>query len=152
MKFNDRIIGILAVLGGFAIIVGTLEFRSIPGQQFGSAFFPRIVGAATIIVGLIQFFTAAPGPWIQIREELRSRDTLSKLMVIAVVIFWFVAVEPLGFLLTTALVTALLASTLGARPISAIVVSLGLPVLLHAIFGMLLRVPLPRGLIEGWLT
>nr|WP_321443769.1 tripartite tricarboxylate transporter TctB family protein [uncultured Cohaesibacter sp.] len=152
MKFNDRIIGILAVLSGIAIIAGTLEFRSIQGQQFGSAFFPRIVGATTIIVGLIQFFAAAPGPWIQIREELRNRDTLSKLMVIAVVIFWLFAVEPLGFLLTTALVTALLASTLGARPMSTIVVALGLPVLLHAIFGMLLRVPLPRGLIEGWLT
>ena len=33
------------------VIAGTLGFRELPGQQFGSAFFPRIVDAMAIFAG-----------------------------------------------------------------------------------------------------
>ena len=52
MQINDRIIGLLAILGGIAVIIGTLGFREIPGQQFGSAFFPRLLGGALILCGI----------------------------------------------------------------------------------------------------
>lgn len=152
MKLNDRIIGLIAIIGGIAIISGTFGFRAVPGQQFGSAFFPRIVGAATILAGLAQIAVATPGPLLAIAPALRGRDALCKLAVVVLVVFWLMSVQSLGFLLCTALVVAALALILGARPLPAAGVALGLPVLLHLIFGTLLRVPLPRGLIEGWLA
>lgn len=152
MKFNDRMIGLIAILGGVAIIAGTFGFRSVPGQQFGSAFFPRIVGMATILVGLAQIIVATPGPLLRIADDLRDRDAFCKLAVIAGVLIWLFTVQSLGFLLTTALLTGVLALIFGARPGSAAIVAIGLPILLHLIFSTLLRVPLPRGLIEGWLA
>lgn len=151
MKFSDRWIGILAILGGLAIISGTFGFREVPGQQFGSGFFPRIVGGAAILTGLIQILIATPAPALRIAPELRSRDALLKLGVLGAVIFWLLAVNSLGFLLTTTIIAFALAVALGARPLPALAVSAGLSLLLHAIFGVLLRVPLPRGVIEGLL-
>ncbi|MFV0360970.1 tripartite tricarboxylate transporter TctB family protein [Tropicimonas sp.] len=152
MKLNDRLIGLIAILGGIAIIAGTLGFREAPGQQFGSAFFPRIVGGAAILVGIVQMAVAAPGPPIRIAPELRSADAFCKLAVLVLVVFWLLAVQSLGFLLTTSLVVLLLALVLGARPLPALLTAAGIPVLLHAIFALLLRVPLPRGVLEAWLT
>lgn len=152
MKLGDRWIGILAILGGLAIISGTFGFREVPGQQFGSGFFPRIVGGAAILTGLVQILIATPAPALRIAPELRSRDALLKLAVLAAVIFWLLTVNMLGFLLTTALVALALSLVLGARPLPALAVAAGLSVLLHVIFAVLLRVPLPRGVIEGWLT
>ena len=150
MKFNDRVIGILAILGGIAIISGTFGFREAPGQQFGSGFFPRIVGAAAMLAGLVQVLAARDrGPWIRIAPELRSRDAFLKLGVLAAVVFWLLTVQMLGFLLTTTLV---LSVAMGARPLPATGVAAGLAALLWLVFGMVLRVPLPRGLIEGLMS
>ncbi|QRF69117.1 tripartite tricarboxylate transporter TctB family protein [Ponticoccus alexandrii] len=152
MKFNDRMIGLLAILGGLAIIAGTFGFRAVPGQQFGSAFFPRIVGVATILAGFVQIIVATPGPFLRIADDLRNRDALCKLAVVAGVVIWLLTVQSLGFLLTTGLLTGALALIFGARPAPAAMVAIGLPILLHLIFSSLLRVPLPRGVIEGWLA
>ncbi|HBM59740.1 MAG TPA: hypothetical protein DD444_11160 [Citreicella sp.] len=153
MKFNDRVIGILAILGGIAIISGTFGFREAPGQQFGSGFFPRIVGAAAMLAGLVQVLAARDrGPWIRIAPELRSRDAFLKLGVLAAVVFWLLTVQMLGFLLTTTLVALVLSVAMGARPLPATGVAAGLAALLWLVFGMVLRVPLPRGLIEGLMS
>lgn len=152
MKINDRLIGLLAIIGGIAIICGTFGFREIPGQQFGSGFFPRIVGGVVIFVGVVQILIATPAPLVQIGEELRSRDALLKLGVPASVIFWLLTVNSLGFLLTTMIVALVLSVALGARVLPALVTAVGLSAMLYLIFGVLLRVPLPRGMIEVWLA
>ena len=86
---------------------------------------------------------------LRISDDLRSREALCKLAVLGCVIFWLLVVQSLGFLLTTALVVGVLAVVLGASLLPAAAVAVGLPILLHLVFGTLLRVPLPRGLIGG---
>ena len=45
-----------------------------------------------------------------------------------------------------------LSGAMGARPLPATGVAAGLSALLWLVFGMVLRVPLPRGLIEGLMS
>lgn len=151
MKLNDRLIGILAILGGIAIISGTFGFREIPGQQFGSAFFPRIIGVVAMLAGLVQIFTANGGPAVTIPAELRGRGVFVAAAVLIGIVLWILLAPLLGFLLITPLLIFTLAMIMGGRALPALAVSIGVTVLFYLIFSSLLRVPLPRGMIEGWL-
>lgn len=151
MRLGDRVIGLLAILGGCAILYGTLGFREVPGQQIGSAFFPRLVGGAAILAGVVQIALAAGGPLLALPGWSGPRGVVSALSVVAAAALWLVLAGSLGFLATTALVVAALALVLGARPLPALALGSGAAAALHLIFAVALRVPLPRGPIEAML-
>ncbi|MEY8880255.1 tripartite tricarboxylate transporter TctB family protein [Donghicola sp. XS_ASV15] len=152
MKINDRLIGALAILGGLAVIAGTLGFREIPGQQFGSAFFPRLLGIALIFCGVAFVATAANGPMVRVGEVLKGRSGLKIATVLAAVIGWVFITPILGFILNTALLIAALAFLAGGKPFPSVATGLAMAVLLFLIFGQLLRVPLPMGVVESVLS
>jgi putative tricarboxylic transport membrane protein len=149
---NDRALGLLAIAGGVSIIAGTLGFREVPGQPIGSAFFPRIVGAAAIVAGIAQIAAGTGGPPATPPDWMRGRGALRALAVVGAVVGWLLLAGPLGFLPTTALVVAGLALALGARALPAAAVGVAAAAALHVIFASLLRVPLPRGPVEALLS
>ena len=59
------------------------------------------------------------------------------------------AVEPLGFLPTAAIMVLVAGLALGARPALAVPIALVAPPLVHLAFYKLLRVPLPAGLVPA---
>lgn len=148
MQLNDRLIGLLTIIGGIAVIAGTLGFRELPGQQFGSAFFPRIIGGALILTGLALLFRTCPAPWLKLPQLLTGRGKWTVPAALLAVVAWVVVVPALGFIATTAVMIALLILVAGGRLLPAAATGAGVAFLLHGIFGLLLRVPLPPGLIE----
>ena len=152
MQINDRIIGLLTILGGIGVIIGTLHFRSIPGQQFGAAFFPRIVGGILILCGLIMILKAAGGALVSVGDMLKGRSGLKVIAVLLSVIAWVYLSPILGFIATTALLIAVLAFTAGGKPVASIATGIGMSLVLFLIFGELLRVPLPFVAIERLLS
>lgn len=156
MRLNDRLIGVLAILAGLAVMSGTFGFREIPGQQFGSAFFPRILAVAMILAGLAQIWAGIQaggrGAWLALSDVLHGRGAIQSLCVVLAVIGWVVIAPLLGFIATTALMIAALSVVAGARAIRALAVGIAMSCLLFVIFAVVLRVPLPRGPIEGLLT
>ena len=152
MKFNDRLIGALAMAGGTAVIAGTLDLRELPGQQFGSAFFPRIVGSALILTGLALIIFATRSPWVRVSDMLRGRAALQVACTLAAVIFWVVVSPAVGFVPGTALVVFGLVLVAGGRVLPAVGTAIGAALLLYVIFGVLLRVPLPYGIVERLLS
>ena len=44
MRVNDAVFGIVFMIAGAAIAVEAQSFPPVPGQQYGSAFFPRLIG------------------------------------------------------------------------------------------------------------
>ena len=76
MQLNDRLIGAVAICGGIAVISGTLGFRELLGQQFDSAFFPRIIGCALILTGLAMLPRRSEEPWVRIPDILNGRARL----------------------------------------------------------------------------
>ncbi|MDD9716310.1 tripartite tricarboxylate transporter TctB family protein [Dinoroseobacter sp. PD6] len=152
MQLNDRLIGALAICGGVAIIVGTLGFRELPGQQFGSAFFPRIVGTALILTGAVMLAMRADGPWLRLPALLRGAAKWQVTAALASVIGWVVVSPYLGFIATTTLMIWILILVAGGRLVPAALTALVMACLLYLVFGILLRVPLPFGAIERFLT
>lgn len=135
-------------------MVGTLHFREIPGMQFGSAFFPRILGAALILTGLALIGTAAKGTLIRLSDMVKGRAGLQVLAVLVGVVAWVLVSPLLGFMAATALLISSLALLGGGRPLPSIGTGtgIGIAIFLFIFFGKLLRVPLPFGVFEGLLS
>ncbi len=152
MKLNDRLLGGIAILAGIAVIAGTLGFREIPGQQFGSAFFPRLIGAALILTGVALMARRADGAWLTVSRLSRGRAGLKVVSVFAAVLVWVLVSPVLGFIATTALLIALLIVVAGGRPVAASLTGVGMALVLHLVFAVLLRVPLPFGVIERMMS
>lgn len=150
MRLNDHLIGAAAILGGASILYAASGFREVPGQVYGSAFFPSIVALIAIVAGGLQIAVAPRGePWITPAPWLSTRAGLKALATVAAVVLWLLLADQLGFLATTFLIVTGLALVLGAPPLGSILVAAGISAVLHLVFSELLRVPLPRGFIEA---
>jgi putative tricarboxylic transport membrane protein len=84
---------------------------------------------------------AGPGPW--------RLGGLRALVPPALLAFYVYASEPLGFLLTGAIMVFVAALSLGARPRLAVPIAIVAPLLVHLAFYKLLRVPLPAGVLPA---
>ena len=70
----------------------------------------------------------------------------------ALLVFYVLAVDKLGFLPTAAIIVLTTSLALGARLQLAIPLALGAPLFVNLVFSKLLRVPLPSGLLPlPWL-
>lgn len=152
MRLNDALLG--AILLGFAGWVWWLTsfFPSFPGQDYGPNLFPRIlaIGIATCALllgvrGLRQRgkLVAFDG-WT--REPARL---LSFLAIPGAVLFYLLLSERLGFIPTAFLLLAALSLWFRARPVVALPVAAGMTLLIHWFFAGMMRVPLPRGLLDS---
>lgn len=160
MRLSDKITGsFLIVLGGLAAYGGS-RLPPVPGQQVGPNVFPILIGlsliacGAMIALGIGRRFeeeaeaelAAIEGP--QPASESKGRlFGLRALLPPALLIFYVVGVEKLGFIPTAAIITFITSLALGARLRLAIPVAMLAPIGAHLVFYKLLRVPLPAGLL-----
>ena len=152
MKINDAIFGlVLAVLGGLVLFT-VQSYPKIPGQQVGPALFPGLIAAGILVCGLILVVRGwrerKAAPWVTPGDWVRSpRHVAGFVLLVASVVFYIVAAEKLGFLLSAVLIlTAMfyvLRVPLGRSLLVAVVASL----VIHFMFYKLLRVPLPWGIL-----
>ncbi len=158
MKLPDRVTGaFLIVLGGVTAYAGS-RLPPVPGQQIGPEVFPTVTGLALALCGGM----VALGIGRRLEEEAEAdlakhggenvaeqvRGPLYKLRVLippALLVFYVVAVDRLGFIPTAAIIAFLVSIALGARLKLAVPVAALAPVGIHLIFYKLLRVPLPDG-------
>lgn len=157
MHLSDRITGGILLLLGALSFWGGSRLPGVPGQEVGPAVFPMLVGGglvlcgALIILGIGQSFEEAdPEPQeahAGLALWLGERRALAALVPPALLVFYALASETLGFLITAALVVLAAALALGASARLAIIMAIGAPPFVHLIFYKLLRVPLPEGLL-----
>jgi putative tricarboxylic transport membrane protein len=149
--------------GGFLVVLGALAFwggsrlPGVPGQDIGPAVFPMVIGAALVLCGTLialgigrSFEEPDPEP-----EEAHAGlalwlgrwRVLAALVPPALLVFYALASETLGFLISAFVMVLLTALALGASVRLAAGMALGAPPLVHLVFYKLLRVPLPEGLL-----
>ena len=158
MKLNDAVWGVLLALLGAAVLAHVQGFPRIPGQNIGPGIFPGIVAAGLGVCGLLLVLRgvasrrgAEPAPWAQAPAWLRSRQQLlAAAVLVGVNLFYLLAVERLGFVLTAFVYLAALMWVLRVRWAVLLPVAVVATLLIHLAFSRLLKVPLPWGVLQRW--
>ncbi|TDR94054.1 tripartite tricarboxylate transporter TctB family protein [Enterovirga rhinocerotis] len=162
MLLSDRVTGgAVAALGAAAAYVGA-QLPPVPGQEVGPAAFPTLIGLLLILCGgLIAFGVgrsfedeaeaaveesevAHGAPHAAPPTPLRS---LKAALPPALLLFYVLAVDRLGFVPTTFLMIVAMVFAFGGRWRLALALGTIGPVAVHLVFYKLLRVPLPAGLL-----
>jgi len=156
LKVSDLASG-LAIAGlGLAIFARAQGFSSPAASAISPAFYPGLIGLALTACGLglaaaalrrraVRPLAVLPG-W-----AVRPGNLLAVLSVPAAVLAYGLASPALGFLATAVVVLFGLLLAFRVSLVWSVCVALILPAFLHIVFVVLMRVPLPYGLVEGWL-
>lgn len=169
MKVSDRVTGLILLVLGALVYYGGSLLPPVPGQQVGPDVFPMVIGGALVACGVLimlgigrtfedeeKIVTSESGAVADADQVVPKRgivqDFLSGgwkvLTPPAALFFYYFASEKLGFWITATLMIFVLARTQGAKPKWALALAMAAPVFVHLVFYKLLRVPLPRGLLQ----
>lgn len=151
MHLSDRLSGAALVALGAAAAWGGSRLPNVPGQDVGPAVFPMLIGGGLALCGVLIALGIgrgfeAPDPADEAPPRL---SWMRVLLPPALLAFYALAVERLGFLPTAALIVLAAALALGARPRLAAAVAVLAPPLVHLAFAKGLSVPLPAGLLPA---
>jgi len=123
----------------------------MPGQKFGPAWFPGVIAVGLIVCGALLAAHAmrSGAPWFALPAWTRSvRPVAGVALVIAGLLFYVLAADPLGFYLTALLILVVWMRVLGASWRVTLPVAVIATVVIHLSFYKLLRIPLPWGVLE----
>jgi putative tricarboxylic transport membrane protein len=141
MRFNDAVIGTAFLLLAGIMIAVTFTFPPFPGQNYGPSLFPRIIGAGIIgcsLLLLLREWAGGRRRWLVLESWTRQPARLASFaLMLAAMLFYLLASEPLGFL------------WFGVRPLTAVIVAVVMTIAVQYFFGSLMRVPLPRGVLDS---
>ena len=154
MRLSDTALGLLVAAFGAALVFAALQLPGVRGQQFGAGFFPAIVGGLAVLAG----FGIAAGGWrrggpaVVTAAWLRDPWALINIAILAGSIALFALVgDRVGFLPFAAALIWLVQWRMGTAPLRAALIAVPGAVLFQLLFAKLLRVPLPQGMLAGWL-
>ena len=158
MRLPDRVTGLFLVGLGAAAAYGGWLLPPVPGQPVGPNIFPLVIGSGLALCGLAIAFGI--GHSFEEEEELIPVEGgqptpppagrfygLRALLPPALLLFYVVAADRLGFIITAALIVFVTSTALGARWKLSLPLAVLAPIGIHLIFSKLLRVPLPAGLL-----
>jgi putative tricarboxylic transport membrane protein len=154
VRLNDAVIGVALILFALAMIAYTRTFPAMPGQDYGPALFPTLIGIGFIITGVVltvsglhqrrrQAFVGG-GAWLRSGPQVANF-----LAVIGGLLIYILVSDWLGFILTSLLLMfGWLVLFRGGKPISSLVIALAVTLVVDYAFSQLLLVPLPLGLLQ----
>lgn len=134
----DRIVGAAIFMIAASAFWIARDYEAAFGDPLGPAAFPCAVAVVMAVLSLGLIFRPDPNPEVQSATALMHQAAT-----LAVLIGYVLALEPLGFPLSTALATSGLSLLFGARLWKAAVTGVVAGLALFTIFDRLLGLPLP---------
>jgi putative tricarboxylic transport membrane protein len=155
VRANDILCGLALIVFALAMIALTLTFPAFPGQKFGPSLFPRILGVGLILCGAVLVWNGMAArrlgaPWFERAPWTRDPWRVgSYLLTLALLLVYILASETVGFIPIAIAFLLALFVWLGVRPVPAVLTALVTTVAIHWFFSTMLRVPLPRGVLDA---
>ncbi|MGP1397628.1 MAG: tripartite tricarboxylate transporter TctB family protein [Inquilinaceae bacterium] len=153
MKLGDTSLGLLLVVAGLAIFVQARTFPALGGMTVGPDLFPSIAavglmgcGVVIAVQGMIRGRAGRP-PAVAEGPRIGRGGLIRLLAVPAAILFFGLALNPLGFHITAAVALFGLLVAFGIRILPSVAVAVPVTIVIHGVFYSLLRVPLPWGLL-----
>lgn len=155
MRANDAINGLILIVLAAAMIAMTSTFPAFPGQPYGPSLFPRVLGTLLIICGALLVWRGlaarrAGEGWVEMAAWTRQpwRVVSFFLMLISLLAYILLG-DTIGFIPIAIVILLALFLWFGVRPLSAVITAVIATFVIHWFFSSLLRVPLPRGLLDS---
>jgi len=154
VRLNDAVIGVALILFALVMIWHTRTFPAMPGQDYGPALFPTLIGIGFIVTGVILTVSGLRRrglqPLVGGGEWLRSGPhVVNFLAVVGGLLLYILVSDWLGFILTALLLLfGWLVLFRGGKPISSLAIALAVTLVVNYAFSQLLLVPLPLGLLQ----
>lgn len=145
LKRNDEL---------FGAILTRPEFQSVQSGPVGPMTFPTLAGGLfglSLIVVLVGARRRSEAQELTITNDTLSEDHAPARSlflpgcVVAAVVFYMLAADTLGFVISTAIILFITSKLLGARVLTSAAVAIVASVCIYQLFSELLRVPLPIG-------
>ena len=155
MRANDILSGLALIVFSLAMITLTLTFPDFPGQRFGPSLFPRILGVGLILCGaaLVRNGLAARhagAPWLELAPWMSDPWRVTSFFgTLALLLVYILASESIGFIPIALAFLLALFVWLGVRLVPAVLTAVATTIAIHWFFSTMLRVPLPRGLLNA---
>ena len=158
MKLNDAVWGALLIFCSAAVLLHIQNFPAIPGQKVGPALFPGLLAVGLALCGVLligrgltaRAHAGNSARWAEFADWTRSRrHVIAFVAVIGVNLFYILAVDRIGFILTGAAYLGVLFTVFGVRMKWVVPIALVVTLVIHYAFYKLLRVPLPWGVLQG---
>jgi len=149
---GPRIWGLLLLALAIAVLAATTTIRSQEGYAAtGPRFAPLVVGIALLVLSLLFLARTTVRPDIDLAEraarEAAATDWFGPIAVVVALLAYVLLMEPLGYVLATAIFFPAVARVLGSRsPIRDALIGLALALVLFVAFTEFLGVDLPAGL------
>ncbi|MBU23638.1 MAG: hypothetical protein CL476_11130 [Acidobacteria bacterium] len=152
MRIHDGLIGWLIALGGGGVILGASGLPTLAGQPYGPALFPTLLGVGLVVCGVSLGLTGRrqglQRRWVDLASWTRSPGRRRRVILVPFTIAAYAAMAPtVGFYLTMTAVLIVLMTALGRRRLETVVIALATAGAIQVLFGGLLRVPLPPGIL-----
>jgi putative tricarboxylic transport membrane protein len=128
---------------GLAAILLARDFPPIPGQVYGPALFPVALGAGLALCAILVALQAPVPAGAPATVRGRIAALGAALAPLLVMLGW----DVMGWPLMAFGLGAALLMLAGTRPVPALLAGAAVAALTWVIFAMVLRVPLPRGLL-----
>lgn len=155
MRIHDALSGFLLAVLAVVILVTVSQYPPIPGQNVGPSAFPGLL--AVLLLGcsialIWRGVRAERQPLIMLGAWVRSpRHLMNFALIVGSLLFYIYCAETLGFIVSGILILGTLFYSLRVRLVLILPVAAGVTLLIHTIFYKFLRVPLPWGLLQGYI-
>ncbi|MBU2957736.1 tripartite tricarboxylate transporter TctB family protein [Paracoccus sp. 1_MG-2023] len=156
MKLTDALSGAALILLGLFMLWQSAQFPSFAGTAYGAAMLPRllalgfVIGGALLVLRDIMARRHAGGPFVIFAPELRRVQGIAAMAAVLGNVAAQILLGPqLGYPLVSVLGLLVLFLVLRLPVWQATLLAIGATALCWWLFAVLLRVPLPRGLLEG---
>jgi putative tricarboxylic transport membrane protein len=154
VRFNDFVSGAMMIVAALFVIGMTLNFPAFPGQNYGPAVFPRLLASLLILCGallMLRGFASwrAGEPLVALPEWAgEPANVVSALLVLVAALAYIFVLDAIGFVPLTVVVLIVLFLWFRVKVPVAVVTALVAAFGINWFFASLMRVPLPRGLMD----
>lgn len=157
MRVNDAVIGAVLLVLSLAVVWHVRSFPTIPGQTYGAALYPFLVGCGLGICSLLLIVKGlrdgtpivGTGRGVDAGSPAGKRPVAFATTVAALLFYLFFG-EQLGFLVSSTLMLVALFLAYGVRRAMVVPLAVIATLVIHYGFYKMLKVPLPWGLLESF--
>ncbi|MBX2806977.1 MAG: tripartite tricarboxylate transporter TctB family protein [Hyphomicrobiales bacterium] len=153
MRLNDAVPGVFLILFALAEMAYTTTFPATFGQQIGPDLFPRLIGVGLLGCGVLLVIsglgTREQVPLVTLGDwATDSRAFFNFLLVPVALLFYILASDWLGFIISSLIILLTLLYRFGVSLLTSLAVAVGTTIVIQFVFASVLLVPLPWGLFQ----